>query len=994
MDLLNVVDASGEKYDTTLTAIKEESSCDYHQMKKIIEFYNNAINSFPLSSPVISDEVTWRYYGTLAPTLSNVWVNCMQYSREILLQPETQPTLIPNTKFCFEDPSSENYYTDPCCNIELQKETCCYPRNVTVNMTTYPESTSLEDLSSSCIANGASCGLELGLSLQSLVEKSFIDNEYISRCNYIEKYRTFVESVSIDLYDKCRDNIVSYLCNQDVDCSNKFGVNSYCVDSSITSIYSHEWSRECTIPCETNDDCYSGLCMNWYGLKRCSTLPNIDGFFNTPTQVDLILSCITKELQSYDNFLIFNFFEVLNLTADVPYPTFFNQLENKTTDTNCNPFYTSSPKDTNWCETSKTCSWIGCDNVIDSWCQENATFPGWTSYSCTGPAWMKGENTNYCGLKTTQNPIVYPDLSQFGSCRLDNTFGDSDPNSFDPSPIEICVDSFGGFWDDMATSCWQGPFTNVGDYLKDRFCPNVYPLKEHRINNLYRPLPPLNNGYFCRSTCLWEGATKDDCNTGGYYWSVHISNKITYSECHLPAINKAECDAYADKNMTTTFWPGKMWLVPQHTNEQYCKSYCSVDYSLSSKASCEAGYHCSNPLCKNCDKEACLSSGLCEAIPGCYLPFFPDGSCNTTTNWTPLGCYFKSSDLGVNEVTCQKYQGTYISMEFWKAMDKKTCESLASVCEFESKKSNFERQRSMGSQQPPWISWLKRSACEGCGGIYKPAFKWVPGEWINNDGMWVDLAWVPRQMKNTYQITKIVDPTKLKPIFNQAVAKRQMDLLLNHLICRNGQMAAILSRFACLCGSSGNEDMSARDCVEADLSGGVVSVPIAMDQACTGTPFVYEHYRFGKIVIMKDFSLPSSGCINMNVSLVPLAQFMEKKSKFGLIDNIPTTQKNRNQFIFVKNVHNVIVGVLVGDGVLISLEETPVHGITVCMNIPTDPYLYSNGQSLTYTRVDIGWSNINFDGVTATDHTMTLDTPFRCVNKAQFCFQFRLQYPL
>ncbi len=144
----------------------------------------------------------------------------------------------------------------------------------------------------------------------------------------------------------------------------------------------------------------------------------------------------------------------------------------------------------------------------------------------------------------------------------------------------------------------------------------------------------------------------------GWWWRVHGSR------CHpsyVPQSPAVVVRAFILSNWTlrliinSFIRPGTALYKNVYTDEASCTSlgFCWPSALYNTEADCLGRYFCEG--CADCfDEPTCALAGKCSDFNGCHLPFNDDGNCDTTAEWTPLGCH----DGSINETsTCQAMGG-------------------------------------------------------------------------------------------------------------------------------------------------------------------------------------------------------------------------------------------------------------------------------------------------------------------------------------------------
>eukprot|EP01129_Flabellula_baltica_P009133 TRINITY_DN3680_c0_g1_i1.p1 TRINITY_DN3680_c0_g1~~TRINITY_DN3680_c0_g1_i1.p1 ORF type:complete len:1571 (-),score=229.03 TRINITY_DN3680_c0_g1_i1:12-4724(-) len=980
IDISNIYTSDGTPITISLTDFHlYNRSCDNLRFEEKVEELDTSlkiINENELSS---TTELYWRWASGVAPTLSFDWLFCQQSVLNLLSQ-KNEPVQT-NTSRCVYPFLSEEYRADPCCNSSLSQ--CCTEKSVGMSLNKYQidenrigQMCNIDSIE--CIENSLNRFIPTVKPHPSYGESIVNDN-----CqNNFDTYQEFINN-SPSLYTQCRNLVIPIPCTDDANCQSLFGIDSWC-DWRELSSYSTavSWERECKVPCSNDTECYHGKCIETAGYNYCYSplISEMDYNINSDYINGILIQCIADKIKELEQYLQVSFLQELNLTITSTTEEIMISLYDVLLVDGCNPFTATSqnPKSFDYCNTTKSCNWMPCDNRDNEYCHGNDISSGVGDielYGCNNGSFRTDiGGSDVCGKMNSFSSEYFADISQNGNCLLQLQ------NNFEGS-LHIC-NEMGGYTDDLTLLCWTGPFNNQSSCIPDHLCPFRQPVDTIRRYDGFRQEPELSSGIFCPKTCvspLWN--TEDSCVNGIDGSWVYNQYTDEYA-CHIAIsayfISDTDNDKYlCETTLAGEYWPGSVFYPKQYTEEN-CTSRCRYDPLVyTTETLCNEGYHCTNPFCyespSGCTEQSCTESGFCSAGYGCYLPFRSDGTC-ITEHWTPEGCL----DYLISPYLCEDSGGFYRSYEEWKNLSKTDCLELSKSCHIQENGIGRENDQ----EKPSRIVFKTEEDCATCNGNIESDYNWVPGKWVQNYNDWITLDLFKRKMIPAYNYGEIISQNLFDEIYTKAKIRREADILNNVLRCSVSEQRNSLSQLSCLCFS----DLGA-ECL-TDITNGV---SLGSEKACSSLPVNTTYPQFGSFRVGEQFILENRGCLIIELKLYPLSYFSERDT-ISLV-RIPTTQDNRDKYTTVLNSNNIITGHIIGDGVFITIDQDldTIYDLKLCFDI-------KDFDNETYSGIIIGEGTEDFDNpvtiLSSFDPVLWIPDNEICVPITSSSFSSKILFPV
>lgn len=271
------VDFTNEVYGNTLSAlVVETSSCNYQDFAGLSSNFDLLLQNQALTSSQFIQQ-------SQLLISSGSWSNCYQFARNFVSTTTGEGTLKNRnnvftisgtlTTNCLYDIADLRWESDPCCNSELSQ--CCIPHAASIQP---------NDLyTSQCGHPG--CILPL---LSSLAETLFNQQAHYLSCDQdidqIPAVRNTIETSIRHCYYATYGKKCSPLSNSPYLESLRYN-NNTCADVDPQSICM--MNGMCSIPCQNDSDCISGMCLKFNGYSTCYVYTS-----DQETYADKFVDCV------------------------------------------------------------------------------------------------------------------------------------------------------------------------------------------------------------------------------------------------------------------------------------------------------------------------------------------------------------------------------------------------------------------------------------------------------------------------------------------------------------------------------------------------------------------------------------------------------------------------------------------------------------------------------------------------------------------------------
>jgi hypothetical protein len=851
----NMITLTGEVFAGTSKMSRRALGCSKESFDKSAEGIDDLVSQLSTLSTSAVDSVNQFLYRATAFTVADWWLGCVQMIERSLLTSESQLQTINNTQSCFAtDPTSAEYLQDPCCNPQLQSTMCCASRSVTTSARTF-------SINSDAVANTcrfSNCSTQLLRDYMVLADAS---GTVTTNCVQ-ETIRALNDPLFIqNPLESCQESVYQTICSVNDDCFTAMGTrNTVCLGVG--------W---CTVPCETNEDCLTGRCDVVLDDKTCLLYDPYERNDTIFAQSNaLLIDCLNDNMNNYVNLFIRQELGLNSSSTDEEYQErFFTTL----VENGCQGVgLITNEQLTNreLCEETRMCNWAFCNDLEDSDC---------TLENCLDPLINRGDY--YCEACFGQNDCF--ESSSFAHCEY-VTYG---------TPAQ-CV-SFGGHINPLTTRS-GAPIC----YRNDATC---FPTDR---------CPADVSSGMCGSFCF--DPTKDSGTCTGSQNGFNLVWNITVAADGVCAT--VEAATLATCTAPLQWWPGTALYRNVSTDEASCTNigYCWPSDLYNTKEDCLGRYFCEG--CVDCfDEPTCVLAGQCSDFNGCHLPFNDDGNCDTTADWTPMGCH----DGHYNQSACQEIGANW----YLKSATRDECLSKAQTC-FEQQITGSLVPPAPYYQRPGGVTFKNDTECGLCGGELRPFFQWTQAKWIKEQ--WTPRRWVPRQFKQANNWVTLVNTTLFEQYHNRSIVRRYSNIVSSNILCRYGQRTQVIGDLACDCGSDRDSN--------GQCFGGVTKQVVQTSQICNSIPTKIDHPA-GYIVVTSDVAVSNSDCADLPITIVPVAPFVQRRQVTLSSVSVSLSQSGKSdQVKFIKNANGVAVGELLGDGVELTTINPIVKGVIFCFTLP------------------------------------------------------------
>eukprot|EP01127_Copromyxa_protea_P000995 TRINITY_DN1092_c0_g2_i2.p1 TRINITY_DN1092_c0_g2~~TRINITY_DN1092_c0_g2_i2.p1 ORF type:complete len:1579 (-),score=272.12 TRINITY_DN1092_c0_g2_i2:50-4357(-) len=908
----------------TVTVSPRQTTCDYEALSTMTKGFDDVLsvlNEGTKKSQNQTDAILDLAH--LFPA-SLVWTSCLEMAKSHLNTVEEK--VIVSTTDCQEKEGTPEWLADACCNEALSSTTCCLPKLIEVNTSTFvlPGSLNFANSEKNALVISADerekilqeefqeCSLP-GCALQPL--KSLVDYGIGRSC-----YKKSLDALSdprftANPFEKCAGMIYGISCFYDILC-NTIGPGSRCMFPSL----------RCSVPCETDADCFLGTCQETRGFgKSCMDTPEDPNMMFEAwsqclfTSIDPFLAALIQDEINQDDSLTLGeqFQKRITQPACVdseaglmPWPTDFGPLDTKEQ----------------------------CDNAV-SWC------PWWSQYVVPDALPKQPVSYEFCNTDFPSSHICALDFNP-----LFKIVGSR------PDVCEVRMKDHGWY----STADADQPRTQVeceavgGVFVSVVFTrfqfygPCLHPVHPATPESCYSS--DCIDGYMgerCHSYCRMN---RDEMQCNGQV----NGRTLTWEsgKCVLEWVNNANSTIFACTSDGGEWVQGYDFGLGFYNTNETCHSICwnSVELLLGfTPENCEL-FTCSScteqdvldnkPHCS--DPELCAQTEACTNPPGCIIPhvIYNTLAYKPPCLWTPRGCLTAST-----KDICD--QTAHIG--FWSISpftDKESCESFAGIC----KDPRFPNATVEGAGTlPQGYTNYNEEECNRCGMIWEPFYKWVPGRMIQKRSN-MPLKWMPRESTRPVWKPKL-DAGLFGKLLESARASRSSSILSSQLYCEFGVEKELLSSLACNCGEGGGEEC------QKSVTSPVGSI-VGFVTACQNVPGKIE--EAGLVFdVASNFEVSTGDlCSKIRIVAVLLEQFTQVISKtYSSLAIISETRASQNTKMFVYNGNGALVGQLLSDGYGFQFnpDNATFPGLKICFPVPKS---FASWQLLAEMHsIDIAWAS-------------------------------------
>lgn len=526
--------------------------------------------------------------------------------------------------------------------------------------------------------------------------------------------------------------------------------------------------------------------------------------------------------------------------------------------------------------------------------------------SCTGAPWR---SFNYCYNPAKCNQLIpgsCPELSVFAGCFTNLT-----------ASTECTLNN--GIYDTNELGnvyvCWLNGSTDVTS------CRN---------NSLCDPTEQI-----CQPFCYVTGETQANCDcslyaSGGVYFDIcnDTANALTWNSAKGTGQCVISSDVYNGTSAgcasrSGTWYRGAFWQAASLDTQPACEAegVCSAPWAAT-EAACSTAIACTVE-CIGCNATECLNTGACSdtmiaATGSCVLAPVSDTfglpSCPSVSGMTfvlyPIGCVETS---GVNSTVC-----AYLSNSTWttRINDAAICGGIKRCRELRNTKFIFTQK--------------SESLCTRCGGTYESIFRWSTG--VPSTTIWTANQWRSRARASANAYRQLWNITAVQEAISTVFIARYAQLAKTYLACQYGSIASYLSLLTCDC-TTATSGLS--NCYKQ-----FQPVLLGVTRICSGTNAT--SFLSPAELRASLSTVFVSGCASIELSLIPAGRFRRGSSNIYsslFLDSIQT-----NEWAVIENGNQVVVGQLIGNGVVFSMDTIANPGIELCLEIRTDiavPSIYT-----------------------------------------------------
>jgi len=737
-----LVDATtGESVTLQTSTITPASNmCDPFVYDKAYQDFNTVLSNLNDDRLETQDTSSTLAYIDLAKTISNgiAWQSCKSLALSLMRQNRTQIT--EDTLDCFYPEGTPAWKADPCCNAKLLVTMCCRSRQYEFPFVSYhlPEQFDAETELEECIF--PKCLIQ---PLKNLEDVTAYASK--SRCLESRKQAIADQDTIISLWDVCHGRIYSVVCSNDNSCS-AFDKKSVCIRETV----------RCTIPCETDQDCFVGSCQEIpeYG-KSCVEVPP---FLNEEAREEAFFACIMAKVEPHLAISIRLEIEQSSDLHGASLEQQFIQLIKKENCVSTNGYTWTIPLNTQEeCEASAGfCPWRYCYIGFDI---------RHTGDPCSHETCMNEiPADNYCGYR------FHPDYGI-------NTIG---------RPADICqvnIKETGVFEPEHNdTLCYQiGGTTYMGysasDYRAWGSCRTDDTTRETCIQDFCRDATCAS---YCRvaltsATCV--GTTPGNFTRQFYSWSAQYSTNMA-SACVVEGADYDSCVLREGGTWVSgrQFLP-KYFDTPATCPETLC--YNAVTGPIDNITTADACYikkctSCTTGTEPSCLSEAaCVTTYSCDVTIGCKLPRninellgFESGC-----TWTPESCI-----IPITEDFCLKVN---VALGFQKSLNTSDeCLTNLEICNDGTDPTAIIHSP---SHLPEGFNLRNRTECEKCDGAMQPYWNWQKAKWFSPNNL-ISPEWLKKELLYP-QWRPVLDRGLFDSFLEKASAHRLASVLVSELYC-------------------------------------------------------------------------------------------------------------------------------------------------------------------------------------------------------------------
>eukprot|EP01117_Protostelium_nocturnum_P019827 TRINITY_DN868_c0_g1_i1.p1 TRINITY_DN868_c0_g1~~TRINITY_DN868_c0_g1_i1.p1 ORF type:complete len:1610 (+),score=462.44 TRINITY_DN868_c0_g1_i1:383-4831(+) len=351
------------------------------------------------------------------------------------------------------------------------------------------------------------------------------------------------------------------------------------------------------------------------------------------------------------------------------------------------------------------------------------------------------------------------------------------------------------------------------------------------------------------------------------------------------------------------------------SNSGGCTIPCNLNFqspssNISSLAKCNTADECTssgfcsiNSLLMGGDEEGgCVLDRVIPDTLGQYDGFLDYPFCFLGEISVPKGCLSRDYNLSQcnNDVT--ERGGVWLTPK----KDKVSCEEP---------KGCYERVHQVTSAPPNYVFTSKSQRdCALGGGQWLSLYKWTSGVWVAGSNR--NLSWNPRSLVTPLTSASSLDFLKAQSLYFDSFQSERATRIQSASLCSSSRSQNYLNVVSCDCGSS-----SSSNC----FTSAPISTPVAEGIFCPQSNTLISS---GDSFLMTGNQSISSGCSNLLLSTVSGLQFLGDSSG-GVAGHFIDVQKSTN--FGLRNSHDAVVGVLVGDGLEITSDEAIGGTVHICI---------------------------------------------------------------
>lgn len=790
-------------------------------------------------------------------TLSDAWYGCQALVDRKLIRSSTVERSSTTTR-CLLDEDDPLRASDPCCSYLVRFSRSCLPRNATYKTNSYRPV--IDTVANTC-HESPGC-LYLNLEDYALVQQRNDDSSQ-SCAAQIGKVIDSGSTNSEVFLSEGEGRTVGQSCLRNSDCRK---AGSHCT----------AYSR-CSVPCLGDSECISGHCLG----GQC-TVP-----VEKEAQYDLLTDYYADSLRTFDRQYLRGLW---GLTDNTSAEAFHAALVSNTLADQCVGSFDSFP-DPEVCFTSASCNWGLCQTDAGS-CEQ----------SCLG------KPSDFCGFCSSTNPEACIEVSEQEGCYV---------RDFNLDLWGDCSGLEADFTNYIAQECsWsKSTVPDAATCLDHPRCP--YTRKQ---------IGPFGAEWsICDSYCWSPSASsREECEAACPDWqeAIAVTCVWTGTECHLMDAGVDDCTYLAERFSDVEHWEGRVWKHGAYQTEETCSGVC-VSAPGQSQADCSTADSCSvrrslsqaYTTAEECTIGSCTDSELIHPDPSvdgvCVYPFVleptnGDPSCLVGTAKGQMGCINYAITSAANCVNGS------VAGAFWRrpASSPEECTNHGTGC-LEDRYTHARATDSfrLGAPGDYFLSSKSPTECAGSNGRMVPFYTWATGEWGNQSPSWREFVWRPREWKvlNT-DVQPLLSNSKVLELLTLANQDFLAQSRQTYQYCRYNRVIGLLEKSSCSC-TEPNGTCAAQE-----------DILVGVGRACSYSPFSLLAYPTAQVMWSNVQFDP--GCVDVKAYAVSAAALkVAKKEHFFSDMYARTIEVEAEGYSIIKNNHGVVVAQLIGDGVVLTLEN-------------------------------------------------------------------------